>query len=178
MAYVHRIVGRGYYLPPGAEKAGIYHGGWIDFNKNGVKDPYEDPSRPIEERVEDLLRRMTLEEKIAQLQSSFKIREVGNLSTVLRALPPREGARLANEIQRKAIEGTRLGIPVIIHDECLHGCMAKYSTVFPQAIALAATWDPDLVYRVARAAAREARARGIRQCLSPVVNLARDVRAG
>ncbi|RLF03213.1 MAG: hypothetical protein DRK00_09050, partial [Thermoprotei archaeon] len=77
-----------------------------------------------------------------------------------------------------AIEGTRLGIPVIIHDECLHGCMAKYSTVFPQAIALAATWDPDLVYRVARAAVREARARGIRQCLSPVVNLARDVRAG
>ena len=166
------------YLPPGAERAGIYREGWIDFNKNGVKDPYEDPGRPVEERVEDLLRRMTLEEKVAQLQSSFEFREVGNLSIILRALPPREGARLANEIQRKVIEGTRLGIPVIIHDECLHGCMAKYSTVFPQAIALAATWDPDLVYRVAKAAAREARARGIRQCLSPVVNLARDVRAG
>lgn len=166
------------YLPPGAEKTGIYREGWIDFNKNGVKDPYEDPSRPVEERVEDLLSRMTLEEKIAQLQSSFEFKEVGNLSCILRALPPEEGARLANEIHRKLIEGTRLGIPAIIHDECLHGCMAKYSTQFPQAIALAATFDPDLVYRVAKAIAKETRARGIRQCLSPVVNLARDVRAG
>ncbi len=170
--------GKRLYLPPGAEKIGIYREGWIDFNKNGVKDPYEDPSRPVEERVEDLLSRMTLEEKIAQLQSSFEFKDVGNLSCILRALPPEEGAKLANEIHRKFIEGTRLGIPAIIHDECLHGCMAKYSTQFPQAIALAATWDPDLVYRVAKAIAKEARARGIRQCLSPVVNLARDVRAG
>ena len=166
------------YLPPGAEATGIYRDGWIDFNKNGVMDPYEDPSRPVEERVEDLLSRMTLEEKLEQLRSSFEFGRVGNLSVVLRGLPPGEGARRANEIQRKLIEGTRLGIPAIIHDECLHGCMALHSTQFPQAIALAATWDPDLVYRVAKAIARETRARGIRQCLAPVVNLARDARAG
>ncbi|MEM1508447.1 MAG: glycoside hydrolase family 3 N-terminal domain-containing protein [Thermofilaceae archaeon] len=169
---------REFYLPPGAEKIGIYNKNWIDFNKNGVKDPYEDPSKPIEERVEDLLNRMTLEEKVSQLQSSFEFKEVGNLSCILRALPPEEGAKLANEVQRKLIEGTRLGIPALIHDECLHGCLAKYSTQFPQAIALAATWDPDLVYRVAKAVAKETRARGIHQCLSPVVNLARDIRAG
>jgi beta-glucosidase len=159
-------------------KPDIYREGWIDFNKNGVLDPYEDPSRPVDERVEDLLSRMTLEEKLEQLRSSFEFATVGNLSILLRNLPPEEGVRLANEIQAKLIEGTRLGIPAIIHDECLHGCMAKYSTQFPQAIALAATWDPDLVYKVAKAIAKETRARGIRQCLAPVVNLARDVRAG
>jgi len=166
------------YVPPSVGKPEIYRDGWIDFNKNGVMDPYEDPSRPVEERVEDLLSRMTLEEKLEQLRSSFKPEVVGNLSVVLRNLPPKEAAQLANEIQAKLIEGTRLGIPAIIHDECLHGCMAKHSTQFPQAIALAATWDPDLVYRVAKAIARETRARGIHQCLAPVVNLARDVRAG
>ncbi len=166
------------YIPTSVGKPDIYRDGWIDFNKNGVLDPYEDPNRPVDERVEDLLSRMTLEEKLEQLRSSFKPEMVGNISIILRNLPPREAVQLANEIQAKLIEGTRLGIPAIIHDECLHGCMAKYSTQFPQAIALAATWDPDLVYRVAKAIAKETRARGIHQCLAPVVNLARDVRAG
>jgi beta-glucosidase len=174
---LHTLVQRR-YVPPSVGKPDIYREGWIDFNKNGVLDPYEDPSRPVDERVEDLLSRMTLEEKLEQLRSSFEFATVGNLSILLRNLPPEEGVRLANEIQAKLIEGTRLGIPAIIHDECLHGCMAKYSTQFPQAIALAATWDPDLVYKVAKAIAKETRARGIRQCLAPVVNLARDVRAG
>ena len=158
----------------------IYHEGWIDFNKNGVMDSYENPNLSVEERVEDLLSRMTLEEKIAQLQSGTSIPEhgIGNLTLVIRRLEPKEGAVKANEFQRQAIEKTRLGIPVIIHDECLHGCMAKYSTSFPQAIALAATWDPELVYRVAKAIAKETRTRGIHQCLSPVVNIVRDVRAG
>ncbi|RLI23900.1 hypothetical protein DRO57_08040, partial [Candidatus Bathyarchaeota archaeon] len=140
-----------YYLPPFVRRRGIYHEDWIDFNKNGVMDPYEDPSLPVDERVEDLLSRMTLEEKLGQLRSGRDIPEhgLGNLTCVLRDLPPREGVEKANEYQVKAIEDTRLGIPVIIHDECLHGCMARYSTSFPQAIALAATWNPDLVYRVA-----------------------------
>ena len=168
-----------YYLPKEIKREDIYHEDWIDFNKNGVKDPYEDQSLPLDERVEDLLSRMTIEEKVAQLRSSFNPENiVGNLSCVLRGHPPREGALRANEIQRKYIEETRLGIPVIIHDESLHGCMAKFSTVFPQAIALAATWDPDLVYRVAKAIARETRSRGIHHVLAPVVNIARDVRAG
>ena len=168
-----------YYLPNSVRRKDIYHDNWIDFNKNGVKDPYEDPNLPVDKRVEDLLSRMTIEEKVIQLRSSFNPEHiVGNLSCVLRKCSPKEGAIRANEIQRKYIEETRLGIPAIIHDECLHGCVAKFSTSFPQAIALAATWDPDLVYRVAKAIAKETRARGINQCLSPVVNIIRDVRAG
>lgn len=170
----------GFYLPPSTKQQEIYHENWIDFNKNGVMDPYENPELPIEKRVNDLLSRMTLEEKVAQLQSGPSIPEhgMGNLTCVLRGLPPKEGAVRANELQVQSIEETRLGIPSIIHDECLHGCMAKFSTSFPQAIGLAATWDPDLVYRVAKATAKETRARGIHQCLSPVVNIVRDIRAG
>ena len=167
-------------IPPSAKRREIYHDDWIDFNKNGTMDPYENPKLPIEERVEDLLSRMTLEEKVAQLQSGKNIPKygMGNLTCVLRNIPPKEGAKKANEFQVQAIEETRLGIPVIIHDECLHGCVAVLSTSFPQAIALAATWDPDLMYKVAKATAKETRARGIHQCLSPVVNIVRDVRAG
>ncbi|MGQ9690981.1 MAG: glycoside hydrolase family 3 protein, partial [Thermoproteota archaeon] len=130
--------------------------------------------------VEDLLRRMTLQEKIGQLGSGRQVPEngIGNLSHVTRRLSAREGAVRANELQTESIERTRLGIPTILHEECLHGCVANFSTSFPQAIGLAATWSPELVYRVAKAAARETRTRGIHQCLSPVVNIARDVRAG
>ncbi|MEM2946090.1 MAG: glycoside hydrolase family 3 N-terminal domain-containing protein [Thermoproteota archaeon] len=171
---------RNYYVPPDVSNSEIYREDWIDFNKNGVKDPFEDPSQPVEKRVEDLLRRMTLQEKLAQLRSSRDLPDegVGNLTHVTRGLPAKEGAEKANQYQVKAIEKTRLGIPVIIHDECLHGCVAKFSTSFPQAIGLAATWDRELVYRVSKAIARETRSRGIHQCLSPVVNIARDVRAG
>ena len=158
----------------------IYHENWIDFNKNGIMDPFENPNLPVEVRVEDLLSRMTLEEKVAQLQSGVEIGKhgIGNLTHVTRRLGPREAAEKANELQVQAIEKTRLGIPVIIHDECLHGCMVYHATSFPQAIGLAATWNPDLVYKVAKAIARETRSRGIHQCLSPVVNIVRDVRAG
>ncbi len=166
-----------YFLPPDVEKKEIYHPTWIDFDKNGKMDPYENPKLPLEKRVEDLLRRMTMEEKIQQLQSGGDI-PVGNLSCVTRGFPPKEGAIRSNQYQRRAIEETRLGIPVIIHDEALHGCVAQGCTSFPQAIGLAATWDPELMYRVAKIIGKETRARGIHQVLSPVVNIARDVRAG
>lgn len=158
----------------------IYHEEWIDFNKNGVMDPFENPDLPVEDRVEDLLSRMTLEEKVAQLCSGSEIGRygIGNLSCVTRKLGPREAVEKANRLQVQAIEKTRLGIPVIIHDECLHGCMVYHATSFPQAIGLAATWNPELVYKVAKAIAKETRSRGIHQCLSPVVNIVRDVRAG
>jgi beta-glucosidase len=166
--------------PPGSFNSQFYHGDWIDRNKNGSMDPYEDPNQPISKRVEDLLSRMTLEEKLAQLGSGVDIPKcgIGGLTCVVRSYPPKEGAVKANEFQVQAIERTRLGIPPIIHDECLHGCLAKYSTSFPQAIALAATWDQQLVYKVAKAIAEETASRGIQQCLSPVVDIARDVRAG
>lgn len=168
------------YIPSTVANPAIYHEGWVDFNKNGVMDPFEDPERPVNERVEDLLSQMTMEEKVAQLGSGISVPEtgIGNLTSAVRPFPPRQGAMRANELQVRAIETTRLGIPATIHEECLHGCLADFSTSFPQAIALAATWDPELVNRVARAIAKEARARGIRQCLSPVADVARDVRAG
>src|SRR6185295_5066872 len=99
-----------------------------------------------------------------------------------RSIPSIEVARAhaerINAIQHYFVERTRLGIPIIPFEEALHGLGADGATVFPQAIALAATWDTALVGRVARAAARETRSRGIRQALSPVINLANDARWG
>lgn len=92
--------------------------------------------------------------------------------------PARAHAERINRIQQFFVERTRLGIPIIAFEEALHGLAREGATVFPQAIALAATWDTALAGRVAAAAARETRARGIRQVLSPVVNLATDVRWG
>jgi beta-glucosidase len=83
-----------------------------------------------------------------------------------------------NAIQRYFVDSTRLGIPIIPFDEALRGLMREGATVFPQAIGLAATWDTALAGRVARAAARETRSRGVRDVLSPVVNIASDIRWG
>jgi beta-glucosidase len=161
----------------------------LSLNAQTRKDQpkYKNSSIPIEERVNDLLSRMTLEEKIAQLQCSMKRAELekvisksglGGVGPVLRSSIAREAAEKANALQRVAVEKSRLGIPVIIHDEALHGLIGNGATSFPQAIGLAATWDADLVSEVATVIAKETRSRGIRQVLSPVVNIARDVRWG
>ena len=151
------------------------------------KFPYKNPTLPIEQRVKDLLSRMTLEEKIAQLQceiqdivgkDSIITRGVGGLACTLRQYDAKEAAEHANKIQKLAVEKTRLGIPIIIHDEALHGLIGKGATGFPQAIGLAATWDPNLMERIATVIGKETRSRGIRQVLSPVINIARDVRWG
>jgi beta-glucosidase len=141
--------------------------------------PYRDARRPLEERVRDLMSRMTLEEKFWQLYMS-----PGGLadSALLRhgvfGLQVATPGERINDIQRFAVERTRLGIPIIPFDEAVHGLMRPGATVFPQAIALAATWDTALMSQVAEAIAQETRERGVRQVLSPVVNLARDVRWG
>ncbi|RKY84837.1 beta-glucosidase, partial [candidate division KSB1 bacterium] len=146
--------------------------------------PYLNPDLPVKERVKDLLSRMTIEEKIAQLQCMLRGEEViqergiGGLGVVLRRLGPVEAAKKANKIQRYAYEHTRLKIPVIIHDEALHGLVGKGATSFPQAIGLASTWDTQLMEKVATVIARETKSRGIHQVLSPVINIARDVRWG
>lgn len=151
---------------------------------------YRDPGRPVAERVRDLLGRMTREEKFWQLfmvpgdlddstqdwsHGVFGLQIAARDSTGDAA---RAHARRINRIQRYFVERTRLGIPIIPFDEGLHGLVQPGATVFPQAIALAASWDTALVARVAEAIARETRARGVRQVLSPVLNLARDVRWG
>jgi len=198
---------------------------------------YIESDAPVEKRIDDLLSKMSLEEKIGQLKAKFvfpwigfseileglpqdkigkffqlfmrKIfslwgnteerdivesisanylkkhwkefleREkhgIGILSWFLHSFAPKESAQLANQIQEYALK--KMGIPVLIHDECLHGCVAKGSTIFPQAIALASTWDPALMEEVATAIGKETRARGIHQCYSPTINIARDPRCG
>lgn len=148
---------------------------------------YRDPSLAVAERVRDLIGRMTLDEKFWQLfmipgdlddfthdysKGIFGL-QISALSGSARAHAVR-----INAIQRFFVEQTRLGIPIIPFDEALHGLARQGALVFPQAIGLAATWDTALVAAVARAAARETGSRGIRQVLSPVVNIASDVRWG
>ncbi len=149
--------------------------------------PYLNPKLSTEARVKDLLGRMSIAEKIAQLQceiqevdgrDSLITRGLGNLAISLRPLGPREAAEKANRIQKRAVEKTRWGIPIIIHDEALHGLVGKEATSFPQAIGLAATWNLELMEQIAAVIGKQTRSRGIRQVLSPVINIARDVRWG
>ena len=148
--------------------------------------PYRDRSRPIDARVRDLLGRMTLEEKFWQLfmipggrEDPAEDYSHGVFGLQNRdARSAREDAALQNALQHYFVDSTRLGIPIIPFEEGVHGLMRRDATVYPAAIALAATFDSSLVTGVAAGIASEARARGIRQLLSPVVNLAADVRWG
>ena len=157
--------------------------------------PYRDARLAVAERVRDLLGRMTLEEKFWQtfmipgdLDDSTHDYSNGAFGLQIsvaprgRVIQARDAARAhagrINAVQRYFVERTRLGIPIIPFEEVLHGLGRDGAIVFPQAIALAATWDTTLVGKVAAAAARETRSRGIRQALSPVINIANDVRWG
>jgi beta-glucosidase len=160
--------------------------------------PYRDPSKPVAERVADLLARMTLEEKIAQMSifhmqtnvlpnENVELDEttrrslangIGGLGRPGLNLRARDTALATNAIQKYLREHTRLGIPVFFVDEALHGLMAYGCTSFPQAIGLASTWDPELVQEVFSAAAREMRVRGENFALTPVLDLAREPRWG
>jgi beta-glucosidase len=149
--------------------------------------PYRDPGLPVSRRVSDLLGRMSVEEKFWQLyMAPGDLDDPGydwshgvfGLQVAARSADPRVHAERVNAIQLYFVERTRLGIPLIPFEEAVHGLALPGATVFPQAIALAATWDTGLVGRVARAIARETRSRGIRQVLAPVVNLASDARWG
>jgi beta-glucosidase len=168
---------------------------------------YRDRTRPIDERVRDLLSRMTLEEKVAQTLAIWKGKEnitdakgqfdpamakavigsgIGEISrpTELRDKPtkilngPRENAVFLNAVQKYLVEQTRLGIPALTHEEAVHGLVAPKGTMFPVPIALASTWDPALLEKVMSVAALEARARGTHSVLAPVLDLARDPRWG
>src|SRR6266496_2760385 len=166
-----------------------------------ARAPYLDPTLPVERRVDDLLARMTLEEKVGQMlclwqgkrpitdnQGRFDSTRapssewfrvgIGRIERPGEGHGARAEAEYTNAIQRWVKEHTRLGIPVLFHEEALHGLEGEQATSFPQAIALASTWNPDLVERVFTAAAAEARARGVEQVLAPVVDVARDPRWG
>ena len=166
---------------------------------------YRKPSLPAATRVKDLLSRMTLEEKAAQMmcvwqkkadllldsQGNFDpvkakanfghgrgLGQVGRPSDAGGGKTPRETAEVTNAIQRFFLENSRLGIPVMYHEECLHGHAAMGSTSFPQPIGLAATFNPALVEQLYAMTAEEARVRGTHQALTPVVDVARDPRWG
>ncbi len=163
------------------------------------KDDYRNAKLPVDRRVEDLLSRMTLEEKVAQMMCIWsdkaKITDadgrfnpsrasewfrvgIGRIERPSDGHSARAEAEFTNAIQRWVKENTRLGIPVIFHEEALHGLQGQEATSFPQAIALASTWNPDLAERVFAAVAAEVRARGVQQVLAPVVDVARDPRWG
>jgi beta-glucosidase len=169
------------------------------------KPTYLDTTLPIEKRVKDLISRMTLDEKISQMlcvwndktktliddkgqfelekaKASFNhgcgIGQVGRPSDSGGGINPRQTAELTNQIQKFFKENSRLGIPILFHEECLHGQAANDATSFSQPIGLGATFDPDLVQRLYAMTAEEARLRGAHQALTPVVDVARDPRWG
>ena len=163
---------------------------------------YKNPNIPIEDRIDDLIGRMTLEDKFWQLymipgdlsdgkekyahgifgfQVATKGKSASRAEQILEyrpGAPARETAELINSIQHYFVEETRLGIPIIPFDEALHGLVRQGATMFPASIALAASWDTSLVRQVAGAIAMETKTRGVRQILSPVINITRDVRWG
>ncbi|MCP3995878.1 MAG: beta-glucosidase [bacterium] len=160
--------------------------------------PYRDPNLSTAERVEDLLARMTLKEKLAQMGSVwvFQLLEamefddtkadellrhgLGQVTRVAGAsnLDPAGVAHLANTIQKYLVEKTRLGIPAIVHEEATAGYMARGATEFPQNVGLAATWEPELARRIGSQIAAEMRAAGAHQALAPVLDVCRDPRWG
>jgi beta-glucosidase len=163
---------------------------------------YKDPSSSPEKRAKDLLTRMTPEEKFRQLFMipgditgmedkykagifGFQVNTAGKSGDAAQQMlqydpgaNAYETAVKINQLQRFFLEKSRLGIPLIPFDEALHGLVRDGATAFPQSIALAATWNKQLVHQVADAIAQECKTRGIWQILSPVVNIASDVRWG
>jgi len=160
--------------------------------------PYRDASLSVEERVEDLLGRMTRDEKLAQLGAAWAFELVsgeefdpergrdrlghgiGHVTRLAGAtnLRPRAVAELANAVQRFLVEETRLGIPAIVHEESLHGILGRDRVCYPQSIGMAATWQPDLVRTMAGQIGRELRAGGAHQTLAPIFDITRDPRWG
>ncbi|HZT68419.1 MAG TPA: glycoside hydrolase family 3 N-terminal domain-containing protein [Terriglobia bacterium] len=157
---------------------------------------WKSPSIPIEQRVRDLLSRMTLEEKVEEI-SGGRPSNAGildntgrfngmNAAEAFRQLYSMEGKHLSvrdaailrNALQRYRLEKTRLGIPAIFQGEALHGFMSFGATSFPQAIGLASAWDTDLMREVFTAAADEMASSGVNQAFTPVINLGRDPRWG
>ena len=189
-------------------KGSIYHDGWNDLNKNGQMDPYENPKLEIEKRVDDLLARMTLEEKTCQMATLYGFCRVakdelptdewlneiwkdgiGNIDEHLNGLdrkkcvteyssPASKHARAINEVQRFFIEKTRLGIPVDFTNEGIRGLCQEGATSFPAQIGVGSTWNKELVSAIGHVTGKEARAFGYTNVYSPILDLPRDPRWG
>jgi len=180
----------------------IYRNGWVDFNKNGKRDPYEDPAVDIEMRIDDLIAKMTVNEKTCQLVTLYGYPQVlkddlptkqweneiwkDGLANIDQHLsretpylwPPSNHSRAKNEAQRFFVEETRLGIPVDFTVEGTHGLKYENCTNFPEPLAVGASWDPAVAREIARVTAREAKAVGYSNVYSPILDLCRDPRWG
>ena len=185
----------------------IYHSGWIDLNKNGRMDTYEDPKAEVERRITDLLSQMTLEEKTCQTATLYGYNRVlkdelptagwknqvwkdgianidehlngwANGSKSVYATDIEKHVWAMNEVQRFFIEETRLGIPVDFTNEGLRGVAAPIATSFPSELGLGHTWDRELIKEVGRVTAVEARALGYTNIYAPTLDVTRDQRWG
>lgn len=186
------------------EGSDIYKKGWIDFNKNGRMDAYENPSLDIDVRVEDLLQQMTVDEKTCQLATLYGYKKVltdslptpdwknrvwkdgianideqlnGYRSEVL-SWPPGDHAKAINEIQKWFVEETRLGIPVDFTNEGIYGACFTGATLFPAQIGVGSTWDRSLVASIGEITSRQSKAVGFTNVYSPILDVARDPRWG
>lgn len=159
---------------------------------------YKDPSQPVEKRVEDLLARMTLEEKVAQLAGDLPVSFIVDGKVSLEALrqkfpdghgrftqysmagivDPVQIAEISNTLQHYFVEETRLGIPVALQTENLCGYPAAGGTLFPAQINVGCTWEPELARQMAQVIGQESRAVGINSAMSPVIDVSRDPRWG
>ena len=185
---------------------GIYHKGWIDFNKNGKMDLYENPKAPLEERVQDLLSQMTLEEKSCQMatlygsgrvlkdalpQDNWKTEVwkdgIGNIDEEHNGLgtfksdysfPSTKHVDAKHAIQRWFVEETRLGIPVDFTNEGIRGLCHDRATYFPAQCGQGATWNKELIARIGEVEAKEAVALGYTNIYSPILDIAQDPRWG
>ncbi|NDV80473.1 glycoside hydrolase family 3 N-terminal domain-containing protein [Bacteroides sp. 51] len=182
----------------------IYQKGWIDLNKNGRMDIYEDPSAPIDARITDLLSQMTVEEKTCQLATLYGYGRVAkdelptpqwkealwkdgiaNIDEHLNGLvktqysyPFSKHAEAINTVQRWFIEETRLGIPVDFSNEGIHGLNHDRATPLPAPIAIGSTWNKALVRQAGEIVGREGKALGYTNIYAPILDLARDPRWG
>lgn len=186
------------------QKTKIYHKGWIDFNKNGKMDIYEDPNAPIEARIKDLLSQMNLNEKTCQLATLYGYgRVVGdelpteewkselwkdgiaNIDEHLNGLvkteysyPYSKHAEAINTVQRWFVEQTRLGIPVDFSNEGIHGLNHDRATPLPSPIAIGSTWNKEMVRQAGEIVGREGKVLGYTNVYAPILDLARDPRWG
>ena len=160
---------------------------------DGKTPAYKNAKLSIEKRVDDLLGRMTLEEKVGQLCSRYDnftpadVENKARLDSFFTLIPGmlqpdvmglEENIAVRNGIQKYMLEHTRLGIPMLFVDEALHGPAKAEATSFPQAVAMGCTWNPELVEKVFTATAAELRSRGTHFVLSPVVDVMREPRWG
>lgn len=188
----------------GVAQKSIYKEGWIDFNKNGIKDVYEDPTQTIENRVSDLLNQMSVDEKTAQCATLYGYgrvladelptpqwkeevwkdgianidEQLNGLVTTEFSFPFSKHAEAINTIQRWFVEETRLGIPVDFSNEGIHGLNHDRATPLPAPIAIGSTWNKSLVRRAGEIVGREAKALGYTNVYAPILDLARDPRWG